>query len=140
MKGKISRLAEILICTACFALLLSGSVNAKEENTKVSSLTIFDEGQEYGELYGAPYSETDDSEWLTLKLGGRGLRIVGDDNTDIVLIDQFGFVYIGGQLCNPDSSVSDNNIKADFSYGFMYFLVIIALLLSGYNFIRGKKK
>lgn len=140
MKKKICLLTELLTCVVCLALLLSVTINAKEENTKVSSLTISADGQEYGELYGASYSETDDSQWLTLKLGGRGMRIVNDNNTDVVLIDQFGAVYINGQLCNTGSKEEQNGVDADFSYGFMYFLVVVALFLGGYNFIRGKRK
>ena len=139
MKKKISSLAGMLVCLLCFVVLLPENVIAKEEKTEVSSLIISHEGQQYGELYGAPYSETDDSDWLTLRMGGRGLRIVDDNNTDIVLIDQFGSVYIGGVLCNPGQMEEQENINTDFSYGFMYFLITIALLLSICNFFVRKK-
>lgn len=140
LKKKIGVLTGILTCAVYFAVLLTISVNAKEKNTTVSSLIITDDGQEYGELYGGPYSETDDSQWLTLKLGGRGLRIVNNDNADIVLIDQFGSVYVNGQLCNADSKEEQTGVNTNFSYGFMYFLVVVTLLLGSYNFIRGKRK
>ena len=112
MKKKISSLAGMLVCLLCFVVLLPENVIAKEEKTEVSSLIISHEGQQYGELYGAPYSKTDDSDWLTLRMGGRGLRIVDDNNTDIVLIDQFGSVYIGGVLCNPGQMEEQENIVA----------------------------
>lgn len=139
MKKKVVGLAGMLLCMICFAALFSVNVKAKEENAEVSSLTISDGGQAYGELYGAPYSEADDSQWLTLKLGGRGLRIVDDNNADIVLIDKFGSVYIGGELCNPNQTENETGIKTDFSYGFMYFLVVVAVLLSVYNFAARRK-
>ena len=139
MKRRIGRLAGTFFCLVCFAVLLSGNVKAEEENTEVSSLTISNDGQAYGELYGAPYSETDDSRWLTLKLGGRGLRIVDNNNVDIILIDQFGSVYIGGELCNPIQTEDKTGVKTDFSYGFMYFLVVVAILLSAYNFVTRRK-
>lgn len=140
MKKKIGGLAGVLFCLICFLLLPPGNVKAREETTEVPSLTISGDGQEYGELYGAPYSKTDDSKWLTLKLGGRGLRIVDDNDADLVLIDQFGSVYIGGKLCNPDQTEENTGVKAEFSYGFMYFLVVAALLLGIYNFFRGKRR
>ena len=140
MKKRIGGLAGMLVCLIGFALLLPGCVNAREEDTEVSSMTISDEGQVYGELYGADYSETDDSKWLTLKLGGRGLRIVDDNNADIILIDQFGSVYIGGQLCSPGQTEEQTGIHRGFSYGFMYFLVVVALLFSVYYFVVGRKR
>lgn len=140
MRKRITGLAGVLLCLICFLILLPESVKAREETTEISSLTISGDGQAYGELYGAPYSETDDSKWLTLKLGGRGLRIVDDNHTDIVLIDQFGAVYIGGELCNPDQSESQGSVKAEFSYGFMYFLVVLAIILGVYNFVAGKRR
>lgn len=140
MRKRIAGLAGVLLCLICFLILLPESVKAREETTEVSSLTISGDGQAYGELYGAPYSETDDSKWLTLKLGGRGLRIVDDNHTDLVLIDQFGAVYIGGELCNPGQSGSQGSVKAEFSYGFMYFLVVLAIILGVYNFIAGKRR
>lgn len=140
VKKRIGRLAGVLFCLLCFLILLPENVKAGEETAAVSSLTISGDGQSYGELYGAPYSETDDSQWLTLKLGGRGLRIVDDNNTDLVLVDQFGSVYIGGELCNPGQTEGQGGVKADFSYGFMYFLVIAALLLGIYNFVAGRRR
>lgn len=140
MKKRMAGLTGVLLCLICFLMLLPESVEAREETMEVPSLTISGDGQMYGELYGAPYSETDDSQWLTLKLGGRGLRIVDDNNTDLVLIDQFGSVYIGGELCNPGQSESQSSVKAEFSYGFMYFLVVTAIILGVYNFVAGKRR
>jgi len=139
VKKRINRLVVMFVCFICFVMLLPEHATAEEENTKVSVLSISEGGQEYGALYGTPYSEVDDSRWLTLKLGGRGLRIINDDNTDIVLIDKFGSVYIGGQLCNPMREENSTDVKTDFSYGFMYFLLIVTLLLSIYNFLSRKK-
>lgn len=139
MKRRVGRLTGMVVCLISFVVLLSVTVKAAEGNTEISSLVISDDGKVYGTLYGAPYSDTDDSQWLTLKLGGRGLRIVDENNTDVVLIDQFGSVYIGGELCNPVQTEKNTGIKTNFSYGFMYFLVVVAILLSAYNFVTRRK-
>ncbi len=124
----------LLVCI----ILLSNNVYARENSTETSSLTIIDGEQNYGSLYGAPYSDSDDSEWLTLNLKSRGLRIINEDGNDVVLIDKYGAVYINGKLCNPEESDEEAKPYAKFSYGFMYFLVIVSLLLSGYNFLTKK--
>lgn len=118
-------------------MILSEKVKAEEN--EFSSITITDDGQEYGTLFGAPYSEIDDSQWLTLELGGRGLRIVNEEGDDVVLIDQFGAVYIDGQRIHSQQQTNDSEASNTFSYGFMYFLIMIALLLGGYNLIAKRK-
>lgn len=139
MRRRINRLLGIVLCVLCCTIFLSGDVVAQEEKVALSSLTISDEDQEYGMLYGSQYSDTDDSQWLTLKLSGRGLRIINEDNKDLVLVDQFGSVYVNGQLCNPEQGEKNDIVETDFTYGFMYFLVILSLLLGCYNFIARKK-
>lgn len=140
MKEKIHRAMRVFSCILFCSILLSGRAIAKEEEMEVSSLTISDGEQDYGMLYGAPYSESDDSQWLTLKLEGRGLRVVNETGNDIVLIDRFGAIYINGKLINQDLSATDSSKDNNFSYGFMYFLVIVSLVLGGYNFIARKKR
>ncbi len=140
MKKKKYILAGIIGCVMCCILLQSGNVSAKEEDMEMSSLNITDGEMEYGTLYGAPYSETDDSKWLTLKLGGRGLRIVNEEGIDVVVVDQFGGVYINGQKCNPEQEEEKAGVSSDFSYGFMYFMIVVSLGLGGYNFLTRKKK
>lgn len=130
-----------IICCVMFCILLAiEKAMAATEDLETSSVTITDGKMEYGTLYGAPYSETDDTEWLTLKLGGRGMRIINDEGSDVVLIDQFGEVYMNGQRCNPEQKEKETIISSDFSYGFMYFLVIVSLGLGGYNLVTRKRQ
>ena len=129
-----------VFCVLGCLLVLAGKAAAKEEGQETSSVTITDGEMEYGSLYGAPYSGTDDTQWLTLELGGRGLRIINEEGSDIVLIDQFGEVYLNGQRCNPEQEEKETGIRKDFSYGFMYFLVIVSLALGGYNVLTGKER
>ena len=70
----------------------------------------------------------------------RGLRIINEEGSDIVLIDQFGEVYLNGQRCNPEQEEKETGIRKDFSYGFMYFLVIVSLALGGYNVLTRKRQ
>ncbi len=139
-RKKIYKFSGIIFCLLFCILLQTDDLNAKDKDTEISELVITDGDQDYGTLYGAPYSESDTSKWLTLSLEGRGFRIVNNEGNDIVLIDQFGSVYINGILCNPVQD-EDNSIAANrFSYGFIYFLVIVSLALNGYNFINRKGK
>jgi hypothetical protein len=49
---------------------------------------------------------------------------------DVVLLDQYGDVYVNGQLCTPDNADTDDvTVTGSFSFGFMYFLVIISLIM-----------
>lgn len=139
MKKNIYKTANVIFCIIFCCLCLFNKVTAKEDNIEVPSISISDGEQEYGRLYGAPYSESDDSQWLTLKLGERGLRIVNDTDNDIVLIDKFGSVYINGQLCNPTSTEVDSKYNNESSLGFMYFLIIVSLLIGGYNLLTKKR-
>lgn len=139
MRKKIYKTVNVIFCILFCYLCLFNKVTAKEENVEISSISISDGEHEYGSLYGAPYSDSDDSQWLTLKLGERGLRIVNDTNDDIILVDKFGSVYINGQLCKSTSTEVDSEFYNEFSFGFMYFLIIISLLIGGYNLLTKKR-
>lgn len=145
-----NKIIKMIALTFCMMLITMNSVNVAwaSEDSKDKEIELeevegfrFSDGESnYGELYGAQYSDYDTSEWLTLQLGGRGLRIVNDEGNDVVLVDQFGAVYINGQLCAPDNDDSET-VTSSFSFGFMYFLVIISLILGviNINVIRKKK-
>lgn len=54
-----------------------------------------------GEIYGGKrWSETEDENgWLTLRAGNGGIRIVSNDNTkELVAIDNFGGIYVNGDV------------------------------------------
>lgn len=136
MKKNIKKFFGTIICLCVVSLLYA--VNVKAEEKETSEVVITDGNQEYGRIYGAPYSDEDDSKWLTVELEGRGLRVVNDEGNDVVLIDKFGYVYINGQPYNPQPQ-EENSINRGFSYGFMYFLIVIALILGIYNLITKKK-
>lgn len=147
MKNRILKMFTLLFCIIII-MNVSNVVMASEEQKRnsetmnmeeIEGLKFSDGERDFGALYGAQYSETDTSEWLTLQLGGRGLRIINNEGNDVVLVDQFGAVYINGQLCSPNNDDSETKTSS-FSFGFMYFLIVISLILGITNIVLLKKK
>lgn len=124
----------LLFCLLCINV---ATVYASEEKES-EKIIITDGEQEYGSIYGSEYSDTDDTKWLTVKLAERGLRIVNAEGQDIVLVDQYGSVYINGQPVNNFEQEDNNTIKNDFSFGFMYFLIVVSLGLNVFVLIKKK--
>lgn len=146
MKYKVL-IITLFFCMAIIMLNSSSIVSASGGNERLSDERELEETEgfkisngetDYGAIYGAPYSEADTSEWLTLQLGGRGLRIVNSEGNDVVLVDQFGGVYINGQLCSPNSDDNEEQMSSA-SSGLLYFLVIVSLILGVANVIMTKK-
>ncbi len=119
--------AAVSICMLWF---FAGTVQA---DVKDSSFTVEDGDSYYGTLYGAPYSENDDSKWLTLKVGGRGLRVVNSADEEILMVDQYGGVYLQGTKA---AGASEEHI----SNGFLYLLIVASLALNVINFVKKPKQ
>ena len=121
----------ILICNCfvlsiiCFTLFFSNVIWAE---TRDNSYTITEDDNYYGTLYGSSYSEEDETKWITLKLGSRGFRLVNQEDQEIVVIDEYGGVYINGESIN----LTNNRVP----YGFLYLLIVISLLLNVVNFFK----
>lgn len=144
MKSRILKMFILLFCIIIImnvsdVVMASEEQKGNSEAMEIEGLKFSNGESDFGSLYGAQYSDTDTSEWLTLQLGGRGLRIVNNEGNDVVLVDQFGAVYINGQLCSPNNDDSEKQTSS-FSFGFMYFLLIISLALGITNIVLLKKK
>lgn len=76
-----------------------------------------------GEIYGGQRWEgTDDpNDWLTLRAGNGGIRIVSQDNTkELVAVDNYGGIYLNGDVYLNGQKLNPSNSK--------YFITIIAFL------------
>lgn len=79
-------------------LFTEGAIDLKSE--QVGTGIILNNGDS-GEVYGGQRWEgTDDpNDWLTLRMGKGGLRIVTQDNTtELVAIDNYGGLYLNGDI------------------------------------------
>lgn len=135
-----------------FVLSSSYRINASESRDKqfdsmefkmkeMEGVRVTDGQNNYGEIYG----EMDEFGWLMLRLGERGLRIVNEEGNDIILIDKFGGIYMNGKVFINGELCMNNNDDNEFELynrllGFLYFLVIIALIFGISNFVVMKKK
>ena len=79
-------------------LFTEGAIDLRSE--QVGTGIIYNNGNS-GEIYGGKrWDGTDDpNDWLTLRMGTGGLRIVSQDNTtELVAIDNYGGVYLNGDI------------------------------------------
>ena len=57
------------------------------------SVSINSFAEEKGEL-----DEISDDEWLEIPFGGRGIKVLNEYGTEIVVIDKFGGIYLNGDI------------------------------------------
>lgn len=125
------------IITIIFIILICSiplSAFASEKNNEV---TI---GDSYGTIYGTERNpeQGDTSKWLTIQNGDSGVRIVAKDGKEIVAIDNYGGIYLSGDVFMNGQKINPNqSYKAN---GFMYLLIIISLVLNGYLLITRHKE
>lgn len=70
------------------------------QSQQVGTGIIYNNG-ESGEIYGGTrWSDTEDqNDWLTLRAGNGGLRIVSNDNTqELMVMDNYGGVYLNNDI------------------------------------------
>lgn len=136
MKRSDFKMKKIFCTLGCFMLLMISivGVSTKEvwADTKDDSYTIMKGDDYYGTLYGSEYSADDASKWVTLKMGGKGFRIVNQDDKEIMVVDKEGGVYIDGDKVDQKD---DQRVP----YGFLYLLVVISLLLNIINYVKHRK-
>ena len=99
------------------------------------------EGSEYGTAGSVSGEECDpgdgdDSNWLTIRAGDHGVRIVDKDGNERIAVDNFGGVYLNGdvylnqQMINQVSAAESE--KFNIVNGFFYLMLIISLGLNIY--------
>lgn len=139
MKKKIC----LYLCFLFFIFLIDCPKTIFAKETDDSSIAITDGETEYGEIYGSTYGEDDDSRWLTVKLKERGLRVIDSEGKDLLLIDQFGGIYINGQLvelnANTNSVEPVNEKQRETTVSFLYLLLIINLAVCFILYLKIQK-
>ncbi|MCR8659817.1 hypothetical protein NV377_21195 [Paenibacillus sp. T3-5-0-4] len=89
----------------------------------------------------------DDTNWLTIQSSEGGTRFVtADGQKEVMLIDNFGGIYLNGDLYLNNEKVNEtlsNTISSDaFQIGFVIILVffIVFLLVTVFVFLKLKRK
>lgn len=134
---KIWKIATIIMF---FSILCIFPIYAVEREDEV----VFGEGGRFGSVYGEEYTnETGEvANWLTLQLGERGIRIVNEENREIVIVDKYGGIYLNGDVyVNGEKyiPVIEQKGKLNIKNGFLYFLIVISNFIAFYALYINKK-
>lgn len=111
-------------------LFTEGAIDLRSE--QVGTGIIYNNGNS-GEIYGGKrWDGTDDpNDWLTLRMGTGGIRIVSQDNTkELVAIDNWGGVYLNGDLYWNGARL-ENAEQINFASSTGFNLSIAAVILCG---------
>lgn len=129
------------IVAILIAMTMSICVFAADQTDSKDGLISFGNDEEYGTIYGAEYDPAagNNSKWMTVKLGENGLRIINNENNEIIMVDKYGGVYVKGTFYLNGEKVNIDNKKTKFDSGFLYFLIVINLGISGYLLLKSKK-
>jgi len=127
LAGLLSK--NVFVITACAT-----------EQTSYGSAGIITEAERNPE-------EGDHSNWLTIQAGDIGVRIVSDDNKELVAVDNYGGIYLNGDVYlngdHLDEIVSSSEVNVastpNVANGFFYLLLVVSLVCNCYNGIRVKK-
>ena len=104
-------------------LFSEGTISFKTQ--QVGTGILLNDGNS-GEIYGGQrWNEGEDlNDWLTLRAGNGGIRIVSQDNTrELVAIDNFGGIYLNGDIYLNGKKLPDYSLKL-----FSPIIVLLALL------------
>ena len=129
------------IATILIAMVMSICVFAADQTDNKDGLISFGDDEEYGTIYGSEYDPAagNNSKWMTVKLGENGLRIINNENNEILMVDKYGGVYVKGTFYLNGEEVNINDKRIKFDSGFLYFLIVINLGISGYLLLKSKK-
>lgn len=128
----------VVVCIVVFLSPFIISASAQEQNNDL----VFGKSGEYGTIYGAEYDSENGntSKWLTIKPGDNGVRIIGENNQDVLMVDKHGGVYINGTLyINGQQYISTPPGMFSPENGFLYFLIILSLGINVYLLYKTKK-
>lgn len=108
----------------------------KLNSQQVGTGVIFNDGVS-GEIYGGKrWSETTDpNDWLTLRAGTGGIRIVSNDNTkELLAVDNYGGIYLNGDLYVNNEKVQDKQklltMPKAIVNGFFYLMLLSSLAMN----------
>lgn len=116
----------VLLCILCIF-----PAHAAEKEDEV----VFGENGQYGSVYGEAYTNEagETTNWLTIKPGDRGIRIVNDENQEIITVDKYGGIYLNGEFyVNGEKYGVSGTNKGIFSPedGFLYLMIVVCLGIS----------
>ena len=107
----------ILIVTLNMFFIISyADEPIKIESKQSGTGLILNEGQS-GEIYGGlRWPEfADKSEWLTIKAGTGGVKIVSHDGKkELIAVDNFGGIYLNGDVYINGTKVNDAALEKDY--------------------------
>lgn len=89
------------------SLFTEGIMQAK--TNQIGTGILYNEGKS-GELYGGSRwsGVKDSSQWLSLRAGTGGLRVVSQDNTkELISIDNYGGIYLNGDVFVNGTKLND---------------------------------
>lgn len=137
----MSKKWKVTVVVIFFCFLSSFPVFAADREGEV----VFGEGGKFGSVYGEEYTNEvgEVANWLTLQLGERGIRIVNEENQEIVIVDRYGGIYFNGEVYVNGERCSgsvDQKGKLGVANGFLYFLIIISNMIAFYSLNISKKK
>lgn len=107
---------------------------AKIRTQQVGSGIILNDGKS-GEIYGGSRwgDNSDSTEWITVRMGTGGIRIVSNDNTkELVAIDNYGGIYINGDIYLAGKK---STCLSSFNYCIFVIGLVLLLIFSIINFI-----
>jgi len=87
----------------------------------------------------------DHSNWLTIQAGDMGVRIVSKDNQELIAVDNFGGIYLNGDVYVKDrlldvdvmdAAMSAKSEVPNVANGFFYLLLIVSLFFNFYNTVK----
>lgn len=140
MKFKeLKKISLSIITLFCLTIALSTTAFGIDKSNEIS----FGQDNEYGSIYGAEYDPDNgnNSKWLTIQPGENGVRIIDENNHDIVMVDKYGGVYINGTLfVNNQKYVPASPGMFTPGNGFIYLLIVINLCFNIYLLLKIRKK
>ena len=102
------------------------------------SVSINSFAEEKGEL-----DEISDDEWLEIPFGGRGIKVLNEYGTEIVVIDKFGGIYLNGDIYinyeKYKNNIDDGSDQNGFNFIVVYGMLALLFVLYGVSFFRDKK-
>ena len=130
MRKSIKHLIKKLFLGMLMASLMIGGVAAVDQNVYGTA----------GKITEAPRNpeDGDNSNWLTIQSEDAGTRIVTADNREVVAVDNYGGIYLDG-----DVYVKGKLLDADIfrlGNGFMYLLLVTSIILNIIVIVKLKKK
>ena len=121
------RILAFILTAVLLLPLMSVSAFAEEASEYGTSGSISEEERNP--------EEGDYSKWLTIRAGETGVRIVTKDGNELVAVDNFGGIYLNGDVYLNQELLSEKLQEREpdrVANGFFYFLLVLSLGMNIY--------